>query len=868
MRVIVTAVTSAEVCFAPLDPGESYVRLPVDAVLDPGESYVRRPVDAVPTRSVGEVGDLDVVADGADILAEFAPANGLAAVRVRLASRGPASASGFSYRSGGRSMPLDLPGHGVDPIDRDAAANLGFWLVTDAEGRPTAPLSGRFDVDDVAAWTAGRDAARRNQADQAWVRNNVVNPYTFVGLPDDAMIPGRDEPPGHDALHGGWSGTLRAVLHARTPLLVRNIEDDRPGFPRRPESDHPDGRLFIPGSSLHGALRSLHETLSGSCLRVFDDGFVPAYRSAAIGDGRPWTLGVVAKVDTAGRPIGIDLCDEVRWVLVHELSAARHLAGRDQPVSTGDRFVLDPAGSVTESRSRWVYTGAVQSLPEGDTDGDGDAWIALVTNPSVRDKSHPYYCALGRRRAAPQVVALSDAAWTTYGRAVDGARIHTGTETEPEHQTELDAVARHGLRAVSETGTWLHVAGGGGSGQRVPLRWHKPRRWLFEGQVVWVLRPDGQAETSDAIKLSVIWRTVPAAHSAGERVPKALLPCSDPDHLCPSCRLFGSADVRPGADRRRAEQRSYRGHVRVADAVLLTGETERATLPRQGGPRPGAGQFYLAHDSTVRADEGSSGNHPGWWGGFPDATTPRRLRGRKFYWHTDPARDAQRQRHDAHDHAKSEPTESELVSAGATFAVTIRFDGLDRIALGGLVATLQPARLLATRLPQIATTAERDPTGPRFAIHVGGGKPLGLGSCTLTMTEDDVQADTAQTRYQGASREAVDLDACVEAFAAAYPRLEGTWTQLAAALHVEHVDSRVVSYPVVGRWRQDGACPGEEQHEHFRWFGAMSGLRLAGGAKPYGVLPPVTDPTSALEIPAAQTHAAAAPAGTAGQGGA
>ena len=36
--------------------------------------------------------------------------------------------------------------------------------------------------------------------------------------------------------------------------------------------------LRLPGSSVKGAVRSLHETLAGGCLRVFDEDFIPSYR--------------------------------------------------------------------------------------------------------------------------------------------------------------------------------------------------------------------------------------------------------------------------------------------------------------------------------------------------------------------------------------------------------------------------------------------------------------------------------------------------------------------------------------------------------------------------------------------------------------
>lgn len=68
-----------------------------------------------------------------------------------------------------------------------------------------------------------------------------------------------------------------------------------------------DGQVFIPGSSLHGAFRSLHETIAGGCLRVVDPDFVPVHREVPT----PTTteglqLAVVTNVDKTGWGCGVD----------------------------------------------------------------------------------------------------------------------------------------------------------------------------------------------------------------------------------------------------------------------------------------------------------------------------------------------------------------------------------------------------------------------------------------------------------------------------------------------------------------------------------------------------------------------------------
>ncbi|MGH8573169.1 MAG: hypothetical protein ACREX8_11440, partial [Gammaproteobacteria bacterium] len=393
----------------------------------------------------------------------------------------------------------------------------------------------------------------------------------------------------------------------------------------------------------------------------------------------------------------------------------------------------------------------------------------LVTDDKARQPNQPYYCAVGRLPATPEPVALTDRAWQEYLQAAEGAKQSFGREGKPSVEAERRQLAE-GVSLSDVIGEPKLARGQG--------RWLRPRQWLHEGQVVW-LGP-GKGRLVDGMALSYLWRTR-GQGSSGERLPGGFHPCHDPGDLCPSCRVFGSADVRDvsagGVDRRHAEQRSYRGHVRVLDAVLESGGTlgEPVVLPATGSPRPGSGQFYLddPHAGTAPLVYQKPRNR---WG-TPDAREPRRLRGRKFYWHTDPQTDERRGRWRRHDHAP-EGEQVELVAAGSVYRLDVVFDGLTRAEIGGLVAALQPNLLFATQQPQLPYPVTDD---PEYAIHVGGGKPLGLGSCQVE--ELQVLADTIESRYLGAQQPTLDPAGLVAAFAADRADLHPTWRNLAAALH-------------------------------------------------------------------------------------
>lgn len=121
-------------------------------------------------------------------------------------------------------------------------------------------------------------------------QDRFVNPYTFVPFP--AAFAGRCAPHGHRGDSQLWSGTIGITIKARTPVLVRGTcGADETTLPHRPGPDGVDQQI-IPGSSLHGAVRALHETLTGSCLRVFEQDFSPVYRDAAADTyacGSPWS---------------------------------------------------------------------------------------------------------------------------------------------------------------------------------------------------------------------------------------------------------------------------------------------------------------------------------------------------------------------------------------------------------------------------------------------------------------------------------------------------------------------------------------------------------------------------------------------------
>ena len=239
----------------------------------------------------------------------------------------------------------------------------------------------------------------------------------------------------------------------------------------------------------------------------------------------------------------------------------------------------------------------------------------------------------------------------------------------------------------------------------------RAREYLHLGQPVWVrLDSDGNV---DRIKLSQLWRTT-GEYSAVKRAGD-LAPCTNPEDLCQSCRVFGSADTTGRQDGDASWQRGYRGHVRFADA-RATGpvDPQTETLAPLSTPRPSAGQFYL--DNTGRGLAASrKENRPlAHWGSEADEGKrgPRPLKGRKYYWRTSAPLDDPYPRGRAREHHSDRLTQQvALVPEGTTFTTRVTFEGLDRAELGSLLAALDPRRLAA-----LAGLGRTGPSSPRSAV--------------------------------------------------------------------------------------------------------------------------------------------------------
>ena len=172
--------------------------------------------------------------------------------------------------------------------DRPDRSRLGLWRMGEASD---GPLAWAWMAEGgVSAWLQKRDQTREADADalaaaeaaraaaeEARVLDTTfINPYTFVPLPRSVS---RGKPRGHacmseDATTGrpdGFSGWFDVEWSFGTDHLLAQGQSAL-----RAE------RLVIPGSTVKGAVRSVHEVLADGCLRVFDADQLPVHRETSV----------------------------------------------------------------------------------------------------------------------------------------------------------------------------------------------------------------------------------------------------------------------------------------------------------------------------------------------------------------------------------------------------------------------------------------------------------------------------------------------------------------------------------------------------------------------------------------------------------
>lgn len=602
---------------------------------------------------------------------------------------------------------------------------------------------------------------------------DFVNPYTFVPLPRKVVCgrpPGHD--PGPDEARERYVGALEVTWHIQSPIAIPTEEWGGIG-----------GDVRIPGSSIKGAVRSTHEMLFGGCLRQVDLGYRPTYRQLPTMDAlKDWRMAVVLDDDE------VLLCekeDPKRRSSIDSKALCERVGDRAR---TGDVIAVN-SDDDWKDRSELRVAERFQVLQRpAEVSGYDDlagCYVVLITKKGARRDAvrAKWYWSLGkltRERATISSQAKHDFSWAMMEARPDGER-------------------------------WIDVFRG-----KTKLGQARGNKHALEsGSVIWVKALNGKVT---AIKLSQFWRER-SKECLGNRIPQEIKPCDGENlRLCPSCSVFGSADTlndKADTDERRREgdQRSYAAHVRFGSAVGVDLQGDEVTLAPLGQPHLGAGLTYLEPTSPEAAPASRDERWSRW---DSDGKQKRQLRGRKFYWHSDPERQLDHLQHTQgvgdvpgrhlkrEHHGADMCTKAQLVTGG-TFRQTITFDGLDRFGVASLLAALQPGRLLGDG---------------EFALHLGRGKPLGLGSVTAEITA--ARITTVAARY--GDKAETPLETFVIDPAEVKDRcgdLDAVHEGARKVLHLDGLGENwwKVTYPTTQSWRQFGSKEFDESFTFFKDFG-------------------------------------------------
>jgi CRISPR-associated protein (TIGR03986 family) len=568
------------------------------------------------------------------------------------------------------------------------------------------------------------------------VLGSAPNPYTFIPTPPRAGMPpglanGPAPPHGMIDTSAQWSGWLVLRLAARTPMLLPDHEKCREDantkhrtYPVRER----DGKPFLHGASVKGALRSAYEAVTNSRYGVFRDHDRPlGYRRPASQQDRPKP--VPARVEADGRGgLQFQLCDPVAVPLY------------DPPARPGQ--------AAKPRRKAQAVAAAQTRIKQADGALDWRALHGAEVVCTIRQAGRP-------PRTRPVVDTVRLASDRSAGAAaggpirrgwllITGQTIENKTSerifvlmdkppiaVEEQHHTmwHLVLASYHEVAELQERNRDPDAA----PRQRSPhivVDGEVPAR-LEEGDLVYLER-NPQTDKVTAV-LPVYIARLPYQVAPSELLDKSLHPATGPGELSPADRLFGWAPPETGAGRRSAS--GYRGRLRVTSVDCgtkdwRTDHGERGvTIAPLNSPKPTQFRFYAAAGSDGKPVGRGLPKDEGYQDG-------QGLRGRKAYWYPStvpdeywsaaPGKVAGRFREwQEPPDAKPSQTSTHLgwVREGTEFTVRLFLDGVPGTELGPLI-------WLATQ--------------DGCPLRLGAGKPLGFGAVTVEIDWDSTELRTQQ----------------------------------------------------------------------------------------------------------------------------
>ena len=536
------------------------------------------------------------------------------------------------------------------------------------------------------------------------LETSFVNPYNFVDI--DYSVKATDD---INKIKGEerFTGVMHCIMTAKTPIAIPDTEEKQPDNAHKEYKfmTYPNGKHFIPASSIRGTIRSVFETATDSCFSTTRDNTKLDERLSAT-RGSEVKAGVLVKQDgtwklyaatrymlrASGKPnknrsnpkAWDDKCCPA-YVPIDD-KKGRYIFIDGKKYYDGDKVCFDRltkknGEDIKYQSKRGISCAPIASKvydPAAKCSGQDEGY--LVIGEPIRGKHHSSIFKVDINTTKPEPYSND-----VIERAFEGLKrtvaLYNDKSVNNNLKARKDTSPHYGYPAFEG----LEEKGG------IPI-WYleekiekKTKRKTGEKRLYFMMANIGRR---------AFYKTLNEHLREKDK-------CTDRKHLCPACRLFGIAN---------STGSSVGSRIRFTDAVCMTEELidkQKTMLAELGKPRTSYMPFYS------RGSKSYYDKHlvPGY--DSNDVT----IRGRKFYWHSE-----------NFDKINKDPdnpvlktdrnASMQLAKAGAAFEFDIYFDGILEKELRQLVWSVN--------------FFENDKDG-KMCHKIGHGKPIGLGSVKISI---------------------------------------------------------------------------------------------------------------------------------------
>lgn len=549
-----------------------------------------------------------------------------------------------------------------------------------------------------------------------------VNPYHFVPLGTECTRSDIAETRDRPDLMTGW---IECTLTAQSPLFVPNSSnddlcqirdgadtvksydfasyEDLSGQKRKKEDwGAPPAHPIIPGSELRGVIRSAFEAVTNSCMSIIDDDSVLYKRSTT--PGKPGVMKRVSKSEK--HPSGVFLYDDCERIRVAAWEKYRKYGVKKDdrdPNDFTDQLKQFEEGEVVrtyiEGNKGFRYADRELLNKEKKFKGTLPGHLHLGEPFGTKKHHESLFRILPDQNNKGHTIELKESAWKGY---VENLKLYEAVKSKDHSGYE-------------------HI---------------RP-----DEQIIFcVYYKVDTAKGNYYLSPAAIGREV--FYNRIYNLIHSYTPCVDSHHVCPACALFGfvaEAREQRGEDAASAPD-ALSGRVRFSDASLVSSPEGKKLflaprpLPELSSPKPSATEFYLKEPSP-RADMWNYDYALNWTGPNRYETVSGyepEIRGRKFYWHSDPGEEGPQL-------GKEErPTQRHVfvrpLRKGAVFGFKVYFD------------RVTPEEL--KKLLWVLTISGKSDHGHKL----GMGKPIGLGSVSIAVKDVKQRRIGPDAEYALASR--------------------------------------------------------------------------------------------------------------------